>query len=102
MQTKSEKVATLSAITRAENKYKNEYFGQITKGGWSPETTPKQIPILDGEKYRGLINVKTALGAAIGGPSSIDSKIATYEASMNGSNNEKGDTYFFIRDNGRH
>ena len=31
---------------------------------------------------------------------SIDSKIATYEASMNVSNNEKGmDTYFFIRDN---
>lgn len=100
MQTPSEKVATLSAITRAENKFKNEYFGQITKGGWNPETTPKKVPTLDGDRYKGLINVKTALGAAIGGPSSIDSKIATYEASMNVSNNEKGmDTYFFIRDN---
>ena len=95
---KNEKAEMLGKLNYVINKYSNEYFGQITKGGWSPAVSPKQIPILENQfKGGGLNTLRITLGDTSGtGVNKNNKLVQDHELSQQDENRANSDTYFFF------
>lgn len=90
----TEKEDMLSYVNGAETIYRNEFMGNITKGGYNPETTPRLYPT----KYKttGFTNIKSALGVAMTGSREINMKVNSHEEVLLNDGRPKQDTYFFL------